>query len=239
MTEQETPSTIADYYDDYSTWYEGERREGYYSLINDLEVERITPYARGSSILEIGVGTGLILERTSQVAAHATGIDLSLGMAGVSKQKGLDVLNASVNDLPFPDDSFDVAYSCKVLPHVPDIRGGLNELARVVRPNGTMLVEFYNPRSFKGLTYKIMTRKRGHEPVFVRHDTVREISDYVPAGWHIDAVRGIRVFAATAQFYTAPIIGNVIRTLDRRIADTAFAQRFGGYLLVTLRPDSA
>ncbi|MEZ5379857.1 MAG: methyltransferase domain-containing protein [Acidimicrobiales bacterium] len=237
MTDDHKRSKIAGYYDDYSTWYEGERREGYYSLINDLEVERIQTYARGGDILEIGVGTGLILERTSRVATRAVGIDLSLGMAGVSKAKGLDVANASVNDLPFPDDSFDVAYSCKVLPHVPDIVGGLEELARVVRPGGTMLVEFYNPLSFKGLTYRIMTRKRGHEPVFVRHDTVRDIEGYVPAGWHIEAVRGIRVLAATGQFYTAPVLGSLIRFLDRRLADSGIARRFGGYLLVTLRPD--
>ncbi len=237
LTEEEAPSIIAGYYDDYSTWYEGERREGYYSLINDLGVGRIVSYATDADILEIGVGTGLILERTSRVASRAAGIDLSIGMAGVSKVKGLEVLNASVNDLPFPDDSFDVAYSCKVLPHVPDIAGGLAELARVVRPEGTMLVEFYNPLSFKGLTYRIMTRKRGHEPVFVRHDTVADVATYVPDGWHIEEVRGIRVLAATGKFYTAPVIGSIVRSLDRRLTDTAFARRFGGYLLVTLRPD--
>ncbi len=236
LSEEEKPSNIAGYYDDYSTWYEGERREGYYSLINDLEVEAISTSARGHDILEIGVGTGLILERTAKVARRATGIDLSLGMAGVSSRKGLTVLNASVNALPFPDDSFDVVYSCKVLPHVPDITGGLLELARVVRPSGTMLVEFYNPLSFKGLTYRIMTRTRGHEPVFVRHDTVNDVENYVPDGWRIESVRGIRVFAATGRFYTAPVLGSMIRALDRRVADSAFARRFGGYLLVTLRP---
>ncbi|MEZ5230007.1 MAG: class I SAM-dependent methyltransferase [Acidimicrobiales bacterium] len=236
MTDDHKRSKIAGYYDDYSTWYEGERREGYYSLINDLEVERIQTYARGGDILEIGVGTGLILERTSRVATRAVGIDLSLGMAGVSKAKGLDVANASVNDLPFPDDSFDVAYSCKVLPHVPDIVGGLEELARVVRPGGTMLVEFYNPLSFKGLTYRIMTRKRGHEPASsatTRYETSR--ATFRPAGTSRRC--GDPRVAATGQFYTAPVLGSLIRFLDRRLADSGIARRFGGYLLVTLRPD--
>lgn len=228
----DSAAEIASYYDDYSTWYEGERREGYYGIINDLEVEAIAPFARGRDVLEIGCGTGLILERTSPIARSAVGIDLSHGMAGVSRRKGLTVANASATDLPFAGGSFDVVYSCKVLPHVPDIRRALLEVDRVLRPGGTAFVEFYNPRSFKALTYRVMTLRRRGEPVFVRHDDLEAVRSYLPPGWKVDAVRGIRTLAPVRHAYSLPVIGRFLERLERRWCDTWLGRRFGGYLLV-------
>ncbi|HET9729015.1 MAG TPA: class I SAM-dependent methyltransferase [Acidimicrobiia bacterium] len=225
---------IADYYDEYSTWYEGERREGYYSLINDLEFEKIEPEAEGREALEIGCGTGLILERVTKVAKRAVGIDLSSGMAGVSRRKGLEAVNAVVGALPFPDVSFDVVYSCKVLPHVPDIRGGLREVARVLRPGGHAFLEFYNPLSLKALAYKVTTWIRRGEPVHVRHDTLANVLSYLPPELSFVSARGIRVFAPTKHFYTLPVLRTIFRWADRAICDTAFGKRFGGYLMIEL-----
>ena len=180
MTNASDAGTIADYYDTYSLRYEAERRAGYFALINDLEFEKIAPDANGSDASEIGCGTGLILERVAGVAARAVGIDLSPGMAAVSSEKGLTAVNASVNTLPFPDASFDVVYSCKVLAHVPDIRGALAEVARVLRPGGHAFVEFYNRRSLRALGYRMRSRMDRSEPVFVRFDTLADVLTYVP-----------------------------------------------------------
>ena len=51
------------YYDEFSNWYERDRGHGYHALIDDLEVEIATPYARDGRVLEVGCGTGLILSR--------------------------------------------------------------------------------------------------------------------------------------------------------------------------------
>ena len=233
MNTSEAREDIASYYDDYSTWYEGERREGYYGLINDLEVEALTPFARDRDALELGCGTGLILERISDIARRAVSIDLSIGMAKFSHAKGLIASNASATSLPFPDNSFDLVYSCKVLPHVPDIEGAMREVDRVLRPGGVAMVEFYNPRSFKALTYWIQTRRRsGVEPVYVRHDSVADVESFLPANWRVESVRGIRIFGPVRQVYTLPIIGRFISRLERRFCDSAIGARFGGYLLV-------
>ncbi len=137
------------YYNDYSRSYEQERREGYYSLINDLEFEKIEPFAKGKKTLEIGCGTGLILERTHEIAREAVGVDISEGMLEVCKKKSLNVQQASATSLPFDDDSFDLVYSFKVLAHIPEITKAISEISRVTRPRGKMVLEFYNPFSFK------------------------------------------------------------------------------------------
>ncbi|MGD2061495.1 MAG: class I SAM-dependent methyltransferase [Acidimicrobiia bacterium] len=227
---------IQGYYDDYSTWYEGERRDGYYGVVNDLEFGVIAEAVTGADALEIGCGTGLILERTQRVARSATGIDLSLGMVGESRRKGLDALQASATALPFDEDSFDVVYSVKVLPHVPEIEDALAEVARVLRPGGRAFLGFYSPWSFKALTYRVRTWMRGHEPVYVRHDTPEDVGGYLPPGWSIKSLHGVRILAATRHFYEWPGIGRLVAWLDRRLRDTWFA-RFGGYLLVEAGPD--
>jgi len=61
------------------------------------------------------------------------------------------VVQGSVTDIPFPDARFDVVYSFKVLAHVERIREALAEMARVLRPGGYLLAEFYNPLSLRGL----------------------------------------------------------------------------------------
>lgn len=234
MTNASDAGTIADYYDTYSLRYEAERRAGYFALINDLEFEKIAPAATGSDALEIGCGTGLILERVAGVAARAIGIDLSPGMIAVSGEKGLTAVNASVNALPFPDASFDVVYSCKVLAHVPDIRGGLAEVARVLRPGGHAFLEFYNRRSLRALGYRMRSRLDRSEPVFVRFDTLDDVLTYVPRDLSYRSARGIRVFGPSGHFYRWPVVRTIFGWLDRRACDSAFGRRYGGYLMVEL-----
>src|SRR5690606_39017711 len=106
-------------------------------------------YGTGKDVLECGCGTGLILERIARFARSASGIDLSPGMLEVAKRRGLDVQEGSITSLPFPDASFDVTCSFKVLAHVPDIGRALAEMARVTRPSGVILAEFYNPWSLR------------------------------------------------------------------------------------------
>ena len=50
--------------------------------------------------------------------------------------------------------SVDVAYSFKVLAHIPDIAGAMAEMARVVRPGGWVIAEFYNRRSLRRFVKK-------------------------------------------------------------------------------------
>ena len=133
------------YYDDFSDSYERGRGYGYHQMIDDLEVQVTAPYARGARVLELGCGTGLILARVAEIAEEAVGIDLSEGMAQRARDRGLDVHIGSVCDLPFEDDEFDLTYSFKVLAHIPDIDAAVREAARVTRPGGHLLLEFYNP----------------------------------------------------------------------------------------------
>jgi ubiquinone/menaquinone biosynthesis C-methylase UbiE len=129
-----------DYYDEFSATYDHGRDRGYHALIDDLESEVVLRHCVGKDVLEVGCGTGLILDRLRSDARSVTGVDLSAGMLGHATRRGLRVLQGSATGLPFADASFDVACSFKVLPHVAQIRLALTEIARVTRPGGTLLL---------------------------------------------------------------------------------------------------
>src|SRR5271163_1263006 len=100
------------YYDEFAGGYEAERRpnrsDGYHALIDELEVDLVRRYAAGRDVLECGAGTGLILAQIAAFARTAKGIDLSPGMLEKAVSRGLDVRQATITDIPFPDETFDV-----------------------------------------------------------------------------------------------------------------------------------
>jgi ubiquinone/menaquinone biosynthesis C-methylase UbiE len=225
--------STSEYYDKFSNRYDTERANGYFGFINDLEFEMISPLVTGKKVLEIGCGTGLILERVHTFATETYGVDISKGMIEVCKNKGLNVSLASATDLPFENSSFDLSYSFKVLPHVTDIYRALHEIARVTRPGGRIVLEFYNPYSLKALGDRLRAVFRYSDIIYIRHDSPKIICNMRPSGTEIIQTRGIRIFGPFAKCYTFPVIGYLIRTLDRIACDGPL-KIFGGYFVVEL-----
>jgi ubiquinone/menaquinone biosynthesis C-methylase UbiE len=224
------------YYDDFAAWYERERHLPYHRMVDDLEVELVQRYAAGKSVLEVGCGTGLLLERVAQFAAVAQGIDLSSGMLARARARGLQVAQASATALPFPDASFDVAYSFKVLAHIPDIAAVLREMARVVRPGGVVLAEFYNARSIRRLVKALkpptrVSEKVHDEQVFTRYDDVEAIRGYLPPELDWIATRGIRIVTPAAAVLRVPGVGAAVRWVEHRLSDLPVARNHGGFLV--------
>ena len=231
------------YYDEFSVRYEAERRpnrpDGYHALIDDLEVELVERYGAGGDVLECGVGTGLLLERIGRFAKSARGIDLSPGMLERACERGLYVREASVTAIPFDDASFDVACSFKVLAHVPEIGRALAEMARVTRPGGVVIAEFYNPLSMRGLVKRLgpagaISASKRESAVYTRFDAPWVIPRLLPPSLHIEAARGVRIVTPTARVMSVPLVRDVVRLVERRLADTRAAV-FGGFYVVVLR----
>ncbi|MHB2165859.1 class I SAM-dependent methyltransferase [Alsobacter sp. R-9] len=103
--------------------------------------------AYGPRILDVGVGTGLELPMFSP-SSSVTGVDLSEAMLKRARARvlgerlaavaGLSVMDAT--RLGFPDGSFDAVVAPYVMTVVPDPHATLEELARVVRPGGGIVL---------------------------------------------------------------------------------------------------
>ena len=100
----------------------------------------------GAQVLEVGVGTGLSLENYPK-HAQITGVDLSESMLAEAKtlieQRHWDhvtVMPMNAEKLEFPDDSFDYVTSFHTISVVTDPQAMMNEMVRVCRPGGKILV---------------------------------------------------------------------------------------------------
>jgi ubiquinone/menaquinone biosynthesis C-methylase UbiE len=231
------------YYDEFSHRYEAERRpnrpDGYHALVDDLEVEIVRRYGAGADVLECGAGTGLLLERFAAFARSAKGIDLSPGMLAVARGRGLDVREASVTSIPFDGRSFDVTCSFKVLAHVPEIGRALAEMARVTRPGGVVVAEFYNPISLRGAVKRLgpaakISSATREDAVYTRFDAPWIVPRLLPPSLTLESVRGVRIVTPAAAAMRIPGVRAVLRSLERRLADTR-AAFFAGFYVAILR----
>jgi len=101
----------------------------------------------GGRILEVGVGTGLSLSGYSR-SNSIFGVDISAPMLGKARKRvaklrlrhveGLAIMDAE--NLTFPDDSFDVVVAQYVVTAVPHPEQALDELLRVLRPGGEIII---------------------------------------------------------------------------------------------------
>jgi SAM-dependent methyltransferase len=99
--------------------------------------ETLLAHCRGR-LLEIGAGTGLNVEHYP-AGADVTYSEPDPHMAKRLRARGVAVVEARAESLPFGDGSFDTIVSTLVLCTVPDVPAALREVRRVLRPGGQLL----------------------------------------------------------------------------------------------------
>ena len=92
-------------------------------------------------ILEVGCGTGVFAARLTSEHPDATviAIDQSPRFVEMTAARGVSAQVADVQQLPFPDEGFDVVVAMWMLYHLPDLDQGLREIRRVLRPGGRLV----------------------------------------------------------------------------------------------------
>ena len=99
-------------------------------------------------VLEAGVGTGANLSYYPSSIKSLIGVDFSSDMLKYARQKAsqlnapykMELIEGDIQELPFPDNSFDTVVSTCVFCSVPDPVVGLEELRRVCKPDGQILM---------------------------------------------------------------------------------------------------
>ncbi len=123
---------------------------------------------RDKLILEVGCGQGFMANYVARWAKHVTAIDISeesLNFAKLgSEELGVKNVNyhyGDAEDLSFPDNKFDLVYSLGVLHHTPNTQKGINELYRVLKPGGNVVVMLYkkhNPKWLAVVFFRVLSK---------------------------------------------------------------------------------
>lgn len=168
--------------------------------------QALTPHLarfKNPKILEVGSGYAFQLCYLRKMGLDAHGIEPgnSVGFEGrfeqaskLLKDNGIDasqVLHSAVGEsLPFEDNSFDIVYALDVIEHVRDVHQVLKEMARVVKPDGTIVIAVVNYDSFKELHYNILWL-----PYLLRSKTIAKWwvrTVFQRKDWFVDDLQFIR-----------------------------------------------
>lgn len=119
-------------------------------------IKIIAGYKKNPKILDVATGTGdLAITAVRLDPVKITGIDISTEMLAIGQKKieskGLsgviELISGDSEEIPFPDNSFDVAMAAFGVRNFTDPLKGLSEMCRVLKPGGmVMILEFSRPR---------------------------------------------------------------------------------------------
>jgi SAM-dependent methyltransferase len=114
-------------------WYRGRR-----TVLDGVIAQLGLP--ANARILDAGCGSGRFMVELAKLGA-VTGVELSETSVALARKRALgEVIAGSVLEMPFADDSFDLAVSLDVIEHLQDDLAALRELRRTVAPGGALLV---------------------------------------------------------------------------------------------------
>jgi ubiquinone/menaquinone biosynthesis C-methylase UbiE/DNA-binding transcriptional ArsR family regulator len=123
------------------------------------------------SLLDLGTGTGRMLELLGRGIERGLGIDLSLAMLAIARARldraGLrhcTVRQGDIYDLAVARDSFDLVLIHQVLHYLDDAAEAIREAARVLRPGGRLLVVDFAPHDLEFLREQHAHRRLGFAP---------------------------------------------------------------------------
>jgi ubiquinone/menaquinone biosynthesis C-methylase UbiE len=142
--------------------------------VDEREVERalldLLPQGGIQDLLDLGTGTGRILELVADRVERAVGIDLSREMLAIARanlerapRRNLQVRQGDMYQLPWPAASFDVVTVHQVLHFADDPADALAEAARVLRPGGRLVIIDFAPHDIERLRLEHAHRWLGLE----------------------------------------------------------------------------
>lgn len=193
---------------------------------------------RARDVLDLGCGAGLDLVRFARAGARVMGLDLSaraLAMAGdYLRVSGLNasLMRADAAQLPFVQASFDLVFCHGVLSFVRDEKALVEEIRRILRPDGTAILMVYNRHSAMYMAHRIAGLPLGHAdaPGFRTHSRAEFEALLAPFG--TSEVRYERLPARTSQ-RSGPrvMLFNTALGIVRRVLPETWFQAIGWHLI--------
>jgi len=199
-----------------STWAAGD-----YAAVAG-EIDDVPPHdllaqldvAPGQDVLDVATGTGNIAVRAAEAGARVVGLDLTPELLEIADRRatalGVDVdwVEGDAEDLPFEDASFDRVASAFGVQFAPRHELVAQELVRVCRPGGRIVLVNWTPEGQVGELFRIMSRYvpappewASPPPLWGDEDHVRAL--FADAPVRLEFSRGVNPFRFdSAEHYT-------------------------------------
>ncbi|HEY76381.1 MAG TPA: class I SAM-dependent methyltransferase [Thermoflexia bacterium] len=113
----------------------------------------------GGRVLDVGCGVGMYTEAFQRATPRVFGVEVEPGRAREARGRAAGVVQAVGEHLPFADGAFDLVFSHEVLEHVVDDRVCAEEMVRVARPGGRIVI-FVPNRWYPFETHGVFWRGR-------------------------------------------------------------------------------
>lgn len=183
--------------EEYETEYEGCYRKAKPRI--RATAKWLSVVTGGGFWLDLGCGTGTVLEIAQQFFDDGAGIDISGGMLREARQRGLTVQLGEIESVPYPDGCADVVSAFSVLHHLYDPIQGLREMIRLVKPGGYIYTDWdsnsralYHPWVLKSVwaLRRLLRGRNGFKPLVRDQDAkMRELHRW--AEYHHDLRGGL------------------------------------------------
>jgi SAM-dependent methyltransferase len=163
-------------------------------------------------MLENGCGVGMYLQHLTPLVGSIIGLEYDLDRAREAHNHSPHLVNGASEELPFITDSFDVILSHEVLEHVTDDRRSVEEMVRVVKPGG-VIVLFVPNLGYPYETHGIYWHGRYHFGNIA-------LVHYLPSRWRKQLTPHVRVYSTMALeklFNKLPV-----RIIERKIIFGAY-----------------
>lgn len=197
-SKDERKHIVRKFYDDFADDYDASRYSTEKQKIIDTAAKTVVldllGNIEGKSILDCGCGTGRFADIFARSGANAIGMDISENMLSIAKRKVpfAKFIRGDVFSLPFKEKKFDIVVCSQVLTHLHKYKEPLLEMKRVMKENGTIIIDIRNIlwplRPLQILKQKIMEYNE-YNPHFTHIRRIKKICNEI--GLEIDEFRGI------------------------------------------------
>ena len=133
------------YHQDYEKWFEQ------HPYVYESELKAVEHFIDPSKrVVEIGIGSG----RFAEPLGIKEGVEPSYEMRKIAHQRGLDARFGVAEQLPLEDSTYDQALMVTTICFVDDPEKSLQEMHRILKPGGEVIIGFVDKDSPVGQTYQ-------------------------------------------------------------------------------------
>jgi len=201
----------------------------------------------GRNVLEVGCGLGTDAVNFARAGAKYTGIDLSEESLNLARTRfdvfGLNgkfqICNAEQLSHELPGRNFDLAYSFGVIHHTPNPRAAFEQIAKVIKPSGTLKCMLYAKNSWKNAMINAgldQPEAQNGCPIAFTY-TKEEIKNLLDGLFEVTEVRQAHIFPYIIETYVKYEyeLQPWFKAMPKEVFD-ALENQFGWHILITAKP---